>query len=94
MVQVSLEHAADAHATSTGHQGGKTPLHLILGHPLQCYKKRDPNDYPATVRLLLAAGSDVSAKDDRGRTAVDLLQMSEREYRNQIFKVLEEFNRK
>lgn len=94
VVQVLLEHEADVHATSKGYQGGKTPLHLILGHRPQRYRKQDPSDYPATARLLLAAGSDVLAKDDRGRTVVDLLQISEREYRDEIFKVLEEFKRK
>ncbi|WP_146444786.1 ankyrin repeat domain-containing protein [Botrimarina colliarenosi] len=63
IVKMLLERGADVHVIT--HRDRATPLHALLGWPHQ------ERVYLAIARVLIAAGVDVSARENDGMTALD-----------------------
>ncbi|CAE8632249.1 unnamed protein product [Polarella glacialis] len=71
--EILIRHGASVHARDAH---GATVLHMAALEPKCLVGNQDPNAKMATVRLLLEAKADPSARNDAGHTAADLLALA------------------
>ncbi|CAE8647095.1 unnamed protein product, partial [Polarella glacialis] len=71
--EILIRHSASVHARDAH---GATVLHMAALEPSCLVGNQDPNAKMTTVRLLLEAKADPSARNDAGHTAAELLELA------------------
>ncbi|CAE8712800.1 unnamed protein product [Polarella glacialis] len=71
--EILIRHGASVHARDAH---GATVLHMAALEPMCLVGNQDPNAKMTTVRLLLEAKADPSARNDAGHTAAELLALA------------------